>query len=361
MKIALVHEMLIRLGGAERVLKALTEMFPEAPVFTLFKNAAAEEGFKGKTIITSRLQPWLNVLGSHRPLLPFMPAAVEAWDFSGYDLVISSSSAFAHGIKTAGKTKHLCYCHSPMRYAWDYSHEYLKGASFLKRFAAATLLHNVRQWDYKSATRPDVILANSGHVQKRIAKYWRRTSQILYPPVDVRQFTPKRTSDGHFLIVSNLTPFKRIDLAVRTFTRLKKPLIVIGDGPQKKDLQSIAGPTISFLGHQPDSVVKDALESCRALIFPGEEDFGITPVEAMAAGKPVLAYGTGGVKESVVPGVSGEFFNEPTPESLEAGLTQLLLNEPQYDYRKIRALAERFDEGIFKDRLLQECRKLTSQ
>jgi len=342
----------VKLGGAERVLKKLSDMFPEAPIYTLIHDAdATKEWFGNCAIKTSPLQKYYRWINKPKFLLPKISKAIESFDFSEFDVVISSSSAFAHGIKTSGKTRHICYCHSPMRYAWDYTHEYTEGYSPFKRWLIAELLNAIRQWDFRSANRPNVVIANSEHVRQRVRKYWRRDAEVVHPPVNVKRFTPNRNHEDYFLIVSALTPFKKIDLAIKTFNKIKRRLVIIGDGAQRKYLESIAGDTIEFLGKKPDGVVKEYYENCRAFIFPGEEDFGITPVEAMAAGKPVLAYRLGGVTESVVEGVSGEFFDAPTSESLEKGLTQLLMNEANYDEKTIRQIAERFDERIFEEKI----------
>lgn len=348
MKIALMHEMLVKLGGAERVVKTLSDLYPKAPIYTLFNNLKKTPFWFGeRDIKTSQLQKKYRFLGSPKPLLPLMPRAVESLDFSGYDVVISSSSAFAHGIKTDKKTKHICYCHSPMRYTWDYTHQYAKDKSALMQWLIAKMLHPLRQWDYRVAARADVVVANSEHVKRRVEKYWRCKAQVIYPPVNVKRFKMTPHHENYFLIVSALTPFKRIDLAIQAFNKIKKKLIVIGDGAQRKYLESIAGPTVEFLGRKSDAEVKTYMEHCRAFIFPGEEDFGITPVEAMAAGKPVLAYGVGGVKESVQEGITGEFFESQTVDSLLKGLTRLLENEDNYDPKKIRKRAELFDEAVF--------------
>jgi len=352
MKIALAHEMLVKLGGAERVLKELSDMFPKAPIFTLFHDEKqTQDWFGDKKIHPSKLQKWYKIGIKPKFLLSKMPKAVEQFDFSNYDVVISSSSAFMHGIKTPKNAKHICYCHSPMRYAWDYTHEYTKHNSDLMRFVIANKLNNIRQWDYLTSDRPDVIVANSEHVQKRIQKYWRKDSVVIHPPVDVKRFTPTKHHEDYYLIVSALTAFKKIDLAVHTFNKIGRKLIIIGDGAQKKYLQSIAKNNIEFLGYKDDHVTRDYIENCRAFIFPCEEDFGITPVEAMSAGKPVLAYGFGGVTESVQPGFSGEFFYHQTPESLEDGLARLLANENNFDAKKIRASVEKFDKNVFAEKI----------
>ena len=348
MKIALMHEMLVKLGGAERVVKTLSDLYPKAPIYTLFNNSKITPWWFGeRKIIPSELQKTYQWLNSPKFLLPFMAKEVEAFDFSKYDVVISSSSAFAHGIKTGKKTKHICYCHSPMRYAWDYTHEYTKDKSGFIQWLIAQLLHPIRQWDYQVADRPDRVIANSQHVKRRVEKYWRRKAQVIYPPVNVKRFKMTPRHENYFFIVSALTSFKRIDLAVRAFNKIKKKLIIIGDGAQRKHLETMAGPTIEFLGRKSDEEVKTYMEHCRAFIFPGEEDFGITPVEAMAAGKPVLAYGVGGVRETVQAGITGEFFEEQTVDSLLKGLTRLLENENSYDPKKIRKRAEKFDEAVF--------------
>jgi len=352
MKTALVHEMLVKLGGAERVLLNLSEMYPDSPIFTLIQDKkATNDWFKDRKIHPSHLQRFYEWTGKPKFLLPKMAEAVEQFDFKDYDLVISSSSAFAHGIKTGAQTKHITYCHSPMRYAWDYTHEYTKESGMMKQFAIAKMLSPIRVWDFEAASRPDRILANSIHVQKRIAKYWRRDSAVVYPPVNVKRFQPRASHEDYFLIVSALTPFKRIDLAIRAFNRLRRRLVIIGEGAQRSLLESMAHSNIEFLGFKEDAVMRDYMENCRALIFPGEEDFGITPVEAMAAGKPVIAYGVGGVTETVKAGLSGEFFHQATPESLIEAVTQMMLNEKHYDAKKIRQLADAFDESVFEDKM----------
>ena len=352
MKIALAHEMLVKLGGAERVLKSLSDLYLKAPIYTLFYDSKkTDEWFGDKKMHPSKLQKWFKLGIKPKFLLSKMPKAVEKWNFSNYDVVISSSSAFIHGIKTGPNTKHICFCHSPMRYAWDYTHEYTKNYSKFMQFLIARKLNKIRQWDFLTSGQPDLIIANSKHVQKRIQKYWRRDSVVVYPPVDVNRFTPQKHHEDYFLIVSALTPFKRIDLAIHTFNKIRRKLIIIGDGTQRKYLESIAHDNIEFLGYKDDHVTRDYIENCRAFIFPGEEDFGITPVEAMAAGKPVLAYGMGGVTESVQAGISGEFFYKLTPESLEDGLARLLANEKSYNPNTIRLTAEQFDEKVFAEKI----------
>lgn len=350
--------MLVKLGGAERVVRKLLDMYPKSPIYTLFQNKkATDEWFRKAKIHPSYLQRYYEVVKSPKWLLPKMPRAIEQFDFRKFDAVISSSSAFAHGIKT-DEVKHLSYCHSPMRYAWDYTHEYSKNMSAPMRFATASLLTQIRIWDYKAANRAHKIVANSKHVQKRIAKYWRRDSEVIHPPVNVKAFELTADHEDYFLIVSALTPFKRIDLAVHAFNKVGRRLVIIGDGAQRKLLESMAKPNIEFLGRKSDVLVREYIQNCRALVFPGEEDFGITPVEAMAAGKPVLAYGVGGVLETVQAGKSGEFFSEPTEKSLLDGLMRLMMNERHYDYKYIRKIAEQFDESVFEEKIRKAIKEI---
>lgn len=352
MKIAFVHDFLLRLGGAERVLKVLMDMYPEAPVYTLlYDEKKVGHLFPKERVITSNLQKWPRFIpGMHKLMFPFMPGAIEQFDFTGYDVVLSSNSAYAHGVVTNLETTHICYYHTPMRYAWDYTHRYLKDQNFgpVAEWAAKRLLHRVRQWDFLASDRVDIGLANSKTVRNRIQKYYRRESEILHPPVDVERFEAHDKHEGYFLIVSTLTPYKRIDLAVELFNRLGKRLVIIGDGPDKGRLKRMAAENIDFLGFKDDELVKEYMENCRAFIFPGEEDFGIAPIEAMACGKPVLAYRKGGLTESMEEGVTGEFFDEATVASMEEGLTQLLIHEGKYDAKAIAKHAEQFSRKRFE-------------
>lgn len=352
MKIAFVHDFLLKLGGAERVLKALMEMYPDAPVYTLlYDEKTVGHVFPKERVRPSRLQAFPRFIpGMHKLLFPMMPSAVEQFDLSEFDVVISSSSAYAHGVVTNLETQHICYYHTPMRYAWDYTHQYLKeqNLGWFGEILASRLLHKVRQWDFLAADRVDVSLANSKTVQARIQKYYRKEAKVIYPPVEVHRFHPHEKNEGYFLIVSTLTPYKRLDLAVELFNKLGKRLVIIGDGSDRGRLERMAAKNIDFLGYKSDEVVKAYLENCRAFIFPGEEDFGIAPVEAMACGKPILAYRKGGLTESMVEGVTGEFFDQPNLESMEDGLTQLLINEKEYSAKTIAKHAEQFSLKAFE-------------
>lgn len=352
MKIAFVHDFLLKPGGAERVLKALMDMYPDAPVYTLlYDEKKMGHIFPKERVRTSRLQKFPRFIpGMHKFLFPMMPGAVEQFDLSEFDVVLSSSSAYAHGVVTNLDTKHICYYHSPMRYAWDYTHQYLKDQNlgWFGEILASRLIHKVRQWDFLASDRVDVSLANSRTVQKRIQKYYRKESQIIHPPVDTERFHAHEKHEGYFLMVSTLTPYKRVDLAVELFNKLGKRLVIIGDGPDRARLQRMAASNIDFFGFKPDDVVKEYLENCRAFIFPGEEDFGIAPIEAMACGKPVLAFRKGGLTETMIEGETGEFFNEQTLESMEDGLTQMLINEKTYSAKDIAEHAEQYSIKAFE-------------
>ncbi|MFA6918162.1 MAG: glycosyltransferase [Candidatus Gracilibacteria bacterium] len=352
MKVAIVHDFLLKLGGAERVVKALADMFPKAPIYTLlYDEEKVGKVFPKERIRTSFLQKYPAFIRKrYRYLIPKMPRAIEELDFEGFDLVISSNTAFSHGIITPLQTKHVCYCHAPMRYAWDWVNEYQKenNISGLKKILYAPILKQLREWDKIAGDRPHSYIANSKNVQKRIKKYYRMDSSVVYPPVDIDKFATSRTNAGYFLIVSTLTPYKKIDLAVQLFNKIGRKLVIIGDGPHKEYLQNIAADNIEFLGFKDDATVIEYMKNCRAFIFPGEEDFGITPVEAMACGKPVLAYAKGGCLETVVEGQTGEFFYEPTVESMEDGLARLMYNEIFYKPRNIRLHSQQFSREIFE-------------
>lgn len=355
MKVALVHDFLVKLGGAERVLKVFADMYPKAPIHTLFYDEdKVGSVFPKERVITSGLQKYPKFIRKrYRLLLPKFPRYIEDLDLEGYDLVLSSSTAMAHGVLTSTDTKHVCYCHSPIRYAWDWTNEYreennIKG---LKMLFYAPIIKYIREWDQISADRPDAYIANSNNVKKRLKKYYKADSDVIYPPVEVDRFRASDSHSDYFLIVSTLAPYKKIDLAVQLFNKIGRKLVIIGDGQQRQYLEDIAGDNIEFLGFKNDETVKAYMENCRALIFPGEEDFGMTPVEAMACGKPVLAYGRGGCTESVISGKTGEFFFEPTVESMEDGLARLLYNERFYKPHTIRRHSMNYSREIFEKKI----------
>ncbi|MDO8558105.1 MAG: glycosyltransferase [bacterium] len=350
--IAFVHDYLLNPGGAERVLGAMAGVFPEAPIHALlYDEEKIGHLFPKERVIISFLQRFPKFF-QNRPkyLAPLLPIAAESFDLRDYELVISSSSAFAKGVVTRARTTHICYCHSPMRYAWDFTHEYQTDTREKRtiRFPVRLIQHYLRLWDRTAADRVHYFIANSKTVSARIKKYYRRDAAVIYPPVAVDAYRPTEAHDGYFLIVSRLVPYKRVDLAVQAFNKLQLPLVVAGDGVERKNLERIAGPTVQFLGPVSEEKKSELMERCRAFIFPGEDDFGITAVEAMAAGKPVLAYRKGGVCETVIEGVTGEFFDDPAPEALADGVRRLRENLQSYDHALIRKRAEEFRTERFQ-------------
>jgi glycosyltransferase involved in cell wall biosynthesis len=360
LRVAIVHDFLVNFGGAEQVTLTLSEMFPDAPIYTLLYHRRLDKLFPNKKIIVSPLQRWFETF--HIPtkfLLPWMAGAIEGFNFSGYDLVISSNNSFAGGIITEPETVHISYCHSPTRYLWDAYHTYINEQRLpnLAKNVVRQMLHRLRIWDKLSAGRPSLYLANSVHVQKRIHKYYRRDSVVVYPPVDTNKISPKKSNAGYFLILSRLSNYKRIDLAVLACNALKLPLVIIGEGESRRGLERLAGSTIEFLGWQNEDSKLEYLKNARALIFPGEDDFGIVPVEAMAAGKPVIAYGVGGALESIVDGKTGLFFDEPTVESLTVAIRRFLTMEKKFDWREISQHAQKFSREKFKDNIMSVVNK----
>lgn len=353
MKIALVHDWLPFMGGAERVLSDFVEAYPGAPIYTLLCNySKIEEPIKSANIITSNLQKDGKEIANHRKLFPFMPTAIEKFNLNDYDIVLSSSSSVAKAVITNPATLHICYCHSPMRYAWEFSYEYaekMAGKGKIKNKILDYFLTFIRLWDYSSAARVDYFIANSENVAKRIWKHYRREAVVIHPPVRCNLFNISDEDGDFFLCVSRLQEYKRIDLAVKACTKLGLKLKVIGDGPDRKKLQSLAGPTVEFLGRASDETMKECYAKCKAYLFPGEEDFGITPLEAMASGRPVIAYGKGGALETVIEGKTGVFFHEQTVDSLIDAIERF--EEHNFDKNELRKHAEKFDDEIFKEKI----------
>lgn len=355
MKVALVHDYLNQMGGAERVLMAFHKIFPDAPIYTsIYDRKRVDPAFQQMDIRVSFLQKLPLVTKYHRACLPLYPFAMERLDLRGYDLVLSSSSAFAKGVITGPETTHICYCHTPMRWSWNY-YEYVDREPIGKmaRWILPFFITRMRMWDQVSAMRVDHFIANSPVVAERIQKYYRRDVVIIPPPVEVSRFSfdPSAQIEDYFLVVSRLTPYKRIDLAIKACNQLRLPLVVIGSGRYLASLKRQAGPTVRFLGRLSDAEVLHYLTHCRAFIFPGEEDFGITPLEAQASGRPVIAFGAGGALSSVSEGVTGTFFYERTVESLEKVLASF--DERKYDPQTIHNHALEFDTSRFERRILQ--------
>ena len=349
MRTAIVHYWLLGMRGGEAVVEALCRLLPDADIFTLFYRPDAVSPFlRSRRIVTSFLDPFRN---HHRSLLPLMPMALESFDLRGYDLIVSSESGPAKGVIVPSTARHVCYCHSPMRYLWDlypaYRNEFTQ--SVLKRALMAPLANYLRLWDYASAARVDRFVANSANVRRRVWKTYRRRSRVIYPPVAVERFRNEPAGD-YYLIVSELVAYKRLDMAVRAFARSGRRLRIAGEGPEYGRLRDLAAPNVEFCGRVGDDELRNLYARCRAFLMPGEEDFGITAVEAQASGKVVIALRRGGVLESVPP-EGGVFFNEPDEAALEAALAEFEERETSFDAPRLQSLARRFSTDVFESRI----------
>ncbi|HET7458548.1 MAG TPA: glycosyltransferase [Gemmatimonadaceae bacterium] len=349
LRVAIVHDYLNQAGGAERVLATIHKMFPSAPIYTtlLDRNTLWPE-LRDADIRTSWMQRLPGVKRHFKKYLPLYPRAIESFDLSAYDLVVSTSSAWAKGAIVRPGAVHVCYCHTPMRFVWDYE-RYVARERFgrLTRLALPLMIDRLRAWDERTTERAHVIVANSSAIADRVSRCWGRDAEVVFPPVDVA----RRSSGGapsrvaYHLVVSRLAPYKRVDLAVEAFTRAGRQLVVVGDGPDRVALERRAGPTVRFMGRIGDDAVSELYAGARGVIFPGEEDFGIVPLEANASGRPVIAYRAGGALDTVVDGRTGVFFDDPTPESLMAAVARA--ESIAWDPRALRRHAEGFGEGAF--------------
>ncbi|MDD4287960.1 MAG: glycosyltransferase [Candidatus Peribacteraceae bacterium] len=384
MKVALVHELLTMRGGAEHVAKVFADMFPDAPIYTLlYDEKKLGDWFPKERVRTSNVQHSLlhaaySTLGqanNHHLYLKRFPAAIEAWDFSDFDLVISSSSAFAHGIITNGRPKHLCYVHSPARYLFDRTHDVLNraGQGFFGRLRRKFLertFHQLRIWDSEAADRPDHLVAASKEVQRRIELYWRRESAVIYPPVDDFWFqeSKQQTANSnrpqsqspipnpYHLVVSTLVPYKRIDLAISACEKAGIYLKIVGEGPAMASLKRMAGKNVEFYGYRSKDELKDLYRSAQVTIVPGEEDFNLVALESMACGTPVLAYRAGGPLETIVEGKTGAFFDAPTAESLTHALREF--KRENFDAAACRSRAEEFSRQKFEEQMQHAMQKV---
>lgn len=354
MRVAIVHYWLVGMRGGERVLERLLKLFPQADIYThVYDRNSVSKTIRDRVVRTSFIQKLPGATRHYQSYLPLMPLALEQLDLRGYDLVISSESGPAKGVIVAPNAAHVCYCHSPMRYLWDHYHEYLETADRLSKMVMPSIFHSLRQWDMSSASRIDHIVANSSFIRKRIRRAWNRDSSVVFPPIAIDKFRAIDDIGDHYLWVSQIRPYKRPRLAVEAFTRLGLPLLMVGDGPEYEELRSIAGPNIRFRKRLTFSELQYAYASARALVFTAEEDFGMVPVEANASGRPVIAYGSGGVTDSVIPGQTGIFFMEQTVDSLCDAVQRFEAWLPHFDPRVAMANAARFapphfDAGILK-------------
>lgn len=350
MHVALAHDHLYQIGGAEAVLREMAEVFPTAPLYSLINNSRLNL-FRERDVHTSFLQQAPGGINFFKWYLGLMPLAWERFDFANYDVVISSCSGFVKGIITPASTVHVCYCHTPTRYLWSDSNEYVNTLNLPKplRLYLERLLSDLRAWDQIAAQRVDHFVSNSKFIGQKIRKYYHRESTVIYPPVDTAQFKISQNHGNYYLIVSRLRPYKKVDIAVEAFNNLKLPLVIIGGGEESKRLKKMAKRNITFLGEVTPELRNEYLANCQAFIHPQEEDFGISAVESMASGRPVIAYRAGGATETVEEGATGIFFNEQNWESLAYAVLSYKMKDFNSEWIRHRSL--RFDKANFRREL----------
>jgi glycosyltransferase involved in cell wall biosynthesis len=359
LRVGLVTDWITSKGGAEQVVAAAAGLYPYAPIHTLVKQPprpGERDLFEGRDLRTSFIQRLPLARSRYRAYMPLMPVAIEQFDLDEFDIVISFSHAVAKGVLTRADQLHVSYVNSPVRYAWDLHHQYLREAGLARGVRSAlarAALSRLRTWDAASANRADVFIGNSRNVARRIWKVYRRHAHVVYPPVAVERFDPGREREDFFLVTSRLVPYKRVDLVVAAFSQIGLPLVVIGDGPERAKVRAAAGPNVRVIGYQSDEVVRDHMERCAAFVFAAEEDFGIVAVEAQAAGAPVIGFGRGGLLETVDPGRTGILFGEQTVTSLQSAVHQFVGERERYDSRLCRANAEQFTTLRFQHGLEQ--------
>ena len=353
MRVALVHYWLVGMRGGEKVLEELCLMFPQADIFTHVHDRERTSALiNGHRIVTTYISRLPFARKFYQKYLPLMPSALEELDLTGYDLVISSESGPAKGIITHPDAVHICFCHSPMRYLWDQYHTYRGNAGPITRLFMSLTMPTLRAWDVTSAARVDRFIANSGFIARRIRKVYRRDAEVIFPPVDLDAFAivPDPTRD-FYVYIGQLVPYKRVDLAVAACTKLGKRLVIVGTGTEEPRLRAMAGPTVEFRGWASSEDLKSCYANCRALLFPGEEDFGIVPLEAMASGRPVIAYGSGGALDTVIDGQTGVFFDTQTSDDLAAAIERFETIENGFDPIAIRQHARGFGRDVFRRKL----------
>ena len=348
-KTAIIHEWLVSYAGSERCVESFTNIWKNADVFALVDFLNEEQRniiLKGKKANTTFIQKLPMARKRHRYYLPLFPTAIEHLNLSDYRLIISSNHAVSKGVKTNKNQLHISYCHSPMRYAWDQSEHYLTG---VKGFFAKAFMNYLRRWDLKSADNVNFFIANSNHIAEKIKRIYNRDSTVIYPPVDVDKFEVSEKKEDYYLIASRFVPYKKVDLVVEAFNQMPdKKLLVIGSGPEKEKIKNIAGPNIEFLPHQPSAQLNEYLKKAKAFVFAAEEDFGITVVEAMACGTPVIALNKGGTAESVINGKTGILFNEQNPDSIKNAVKEFDKRIDNFDLQAIRKHSEEFGRPIFE-------------
>lgn len=352
MRVAIVHYWLVGMRGGEKVIEALCRMYPDADLFThVYRPESVSETIRRHKVTTSFIGRLPFPARLYKNYLPLMPMALEQLDLRGYDLIISSEAGPAKGVIAPPNSVHICYCHSPMRYIWNMFHDYRQETGFLKRFLMPPIAHYIRSWDVVSSQRVDHFVSNSRNVAQRISKYYHRDATVIPPPVSVADFyiDPNAGESDYDLMVGELVAYKRPDLAVAAYNAMGRKLVIAGGGEMLAAVRRDAGPTVTVLGPQPFDKLRELYAGCRALIFPGEEDFGIVPLEAMASGRPVVAYGRGGATETVVDGVTGLFFQEQSVAAITEAVERL--DGMRFDPQVVRRHAERFSAAVFEHRM----------
>jgi glycosyltransferase involved in cell wall biosynthesis len=352
MKVAIIHYWLVGMRGGEKVLETIGDMYPQADIYThVYSPDSISDKIRRHRVIPTFINALPRAEKLYKTYLPLMPMALEQLDLRGYDLIISSESGPAKGIIPPPGALHVCYCHTPMRYIWNMYHEYRSSAGRMTRLLMPPFAHYLRMWDMASSARVDSFVANSATVAERIRRYYRRDATVIHPPVDTDAFriVPPSELGDYYLMAGELVSYKRPDLAVRAFNDMKLKLVVIGGGEMLDQIRKLAGPTVTVMGPQPFEVLKQHYATCRALIFPGEEDFGMVPVEAMASGRPVVAFGRGGATETVSQGVSGVFFSEQTVGAIAAAVKSL--NSIDFDSAEIANRAKAFGRDQFVEKM----------
>lgn len=353
MKVAIVHDWLTAMGGAEKVIIELHKIFPNAPIYTsVVDYEKIDPIFKEMDIRTTFIQKLPFSKKKYNRYLPLFPIAFESLDLSEYDLILSSTTSIgAKGVLRNSSSIHICYCNTPPRYTWDFYHEYLASAGRIQRMVIPILMHYLRTYDQLSSSRVDYYIANSTNVKERISKIYNKSSTVIHPPVDVEYYQLSEEKEDYYFIVSRLVPYKRIDLAIEACNKLRKNLVVIGHGEEFEKLKQLAGPTITLLGYQTDEQIKEYMQKSKAFLFPGFEDFGIAPVEAQACGKPVIAFGKGGALDTVLPEKTGILFNEQTVDALCEAI--LKFETMEFNAQEIRQHAENFSRKNFRENITE--------